>query len=112
MEQLQARVQPKQATFLPTTCNVWLLILKTAWTHQTPTQRFIFAMDQAYFKTMFFSGDRLADMGRVLVPEILRFPNNDGFLFNHMCGGKRFETVVQTCLASSAPLNLVSASAR
>ena len=52
----------------------------------SPTQRFILARDQAYFKAVFFSGDRPADMGQVLVPENLRFPNNDGFLFNHVWG--------------------------
>ena len=44
----------------------------------------IIARDQAYFKTAFFSGDRPADLGQVKVPEILRFLNNDGFLFNHV----------------------------
>ena len=44
------------------------------------------ARDQAYFKAVFFSGDRPGDMGQVKVPEILRFPNNDGFLFNHTWG--------------------------
>ena len=49
-------------------------------------QRFIIVRDQAYFKTAFFSGDRPGDLGQVKVPEILRFPNNDGFLFNHVWG--------------------------
>ena len=48
--------------------------------------RFIFARDQAYFKLAFFSGDRPGDLGQVKVPEILRFPNDDGFLFNHIWG--------------------------
>ena len=52
----------------------------------TRTQRFIFARDQAYFKAVFFSGDRPRDMGLVKVLEILRFPNDDGFLFNHVWG--------------------------
>ena len=78
----------------------------------TPTQRFILARDQAYFKAVFFSGDRPGDIGLVKVPEILRFlacvasvssrgssrklgqeqkksmrfPNDDGFLFNHAWG--------------------------
>ena len=38
------------------------------------------------FKCVFFSGDRLGDLGRLKVPEILRFPNDDGFLFNHVWG--------------------------
>jgi len=50
------------------------------------TQRFILARDQPYFKVVFFSGDRPGDMGQVKVPEILRFPNDDGFLFNHVWG--------------------------
>ena len=50
------------------------------------TQRFILAKDQAYFKAVFFSGDRPGDMGLVKVPEILRFPNDYGYLFNHVWG--------------------------
>ena len=45
----------------------------------TPFQHFIFARDQAYFKSVLFSGDRQGDMGQVKVTEILRFPNDDGF---------------------------------
>ena len=48
----------------------------------TPTTRLVLARDQA----VFFSGDRPGDMGQVKVPEILRFPNDDGFLFNHVWG--------------------------
>ena len=48
--------------------------------------RFIVARDQAYFKLAFFSGDRPGDLGHVKVPEILRFPNDDGLLFNHVWG--------------------------
>ena len=39
-----------------------------------------------YFKVVFFSGDQPGDMGQVKVPEILRFPNDDGLLFNHLWG--------------------------
>ena len=35
---------------------------------------------------MFFSGDRPGDLGQVKVAEILCFPNDDGFLFNHIWG--------------------------
>ena len=48
--------------------------------------RVITAQTSDYFKCVFFSGDRLGDLGRVKVPEILRFPNDDGFLFNHVWG--------------------------
>lgn len=44
------------------------------------------ARDQAYFKLVFFSGDRPGDLGQIKVPEILRFRNDDGFLFNHIWG--------------------------
>ena len=59
---------------------------KLASDNLSPTQRFIVARDQAYFKCVFFSGDSPGDLGRVKVPEILRFPNDDGFLFNHVWG--------------------------
>lgn len=35
---------------------------------------------------MFFSGYGPGDMGQVKVPEILRFPNDDGVLFNQIWG--------------------------
>lgn len=53
---------------------------------RTPVQRFMLARDQAYFKAVFFSGDRPGDMGQVKTQEILRFPNDDGLLFNHVWG--------------------------
>ena len=49
-------------------------------------ERFIVARDQAYFNTAFFSGDRPSDLGQVKTPEILRFPNDYGLLFNHIWG--------------------------
>ena len=36
--------------------------------------------------SVFFSGDRPGDMGQVKVPEILRSPNDDGFLFKNVWG--------------------------
>lgn len=88
-EQLQARVTPKQASpffgdKLAQLCDHIDRNLRSP--NITPTQRFILARDQAYFKAVFFSGDRPGDMGQVKVPEILRFPNDDGFLFNHVWG--------------------------
>lgn len=89
MEQLQARVQPKQASpfFVDKLAQLASHIDKSlASDRLTGSQRFILARDQAYFKAVFFSGDRPGDMGQVKVPEILRFPNNDGLLFNHVWG--------------------------
>jgi integrase len=51
-----------------------------------PLQTYILVRDQAYFKTLFFSGDRPGDLGVVRTNEILRFPNDDGLLFNHTWG--------------------------
>ncbi|KAK3754302.1 hypothetical protein QZH41_006639 [Actinostola sp. cb2023] len=88
-EQLQARIQPKQATpffidkLVQLTTHIEAGLQSSS---LSPTQRFILARDQAYFKAVFFSGDRPGDMGQVKVPEMLRFPNNDGLLFNHVWG--------------------------
>ena len=87
-EQLQARVTPKQATpfFLDKLTQLCLHLDRKLVDAPTAIDRFIIARDQAYFKLAFFSGDRPGDLGQVKVPEILRFPNDDGFLFNHVWG--------------------------
>ena len=88
-EQLQARVSPKQATpfFVDKLARLSDHIEQQLTSSTiTPIQRFILARDQAYFKAVFFSGDSPRDMGHVKVPEILRFPNDDGLLFNHVWG--------------------------
>ena len=51
-----------------------------------PLQTYILTRDQAYLKTLFFSGDRPGDLAQVRTNEILRFPNDDGLLFNHIWG--------------------------
>jgi hypothetical protein len=53
---------------------------------KTNLDRFTLARDYAYFTTTFFSGDGPGDLGQLRVPGILRFPNDDGFLFNHVWG--------------------------
>ena len=88
-EQLQARVTPKQATpfFLDKLTQLAQHLDHALAAPDTSLiQQFLLARDQAYFKAVFFSGDRPGDMGQVQVPEILRFPNDDGFLFNHVWG--------------------------
>ena len=88
-EQLRARVTPKQATpfFVDRLPQLSLFLeRRLAQSTNNPLQCFIIARDQAYFKTVFFSGDRPGDLGQVEVVEILRFPNDDGFLFNHVWG--------------------------
>ena len=88
-EQLRAHITPKQAVplFLPK-----LLLLARFWNKQmaepsvTPSTLFLLARDQAFFRTLFFSADRGSDLGLVKTSEILHFPQDDGFLFNHIWG--------------------------
>ncbi len=87
-EQLQAQVTPKQATpFFVSKLTQLAEHLQTALnTVKTNLDCFILTRDYAYFTTTFFSGDRPGDLGQLKVPGILRFPNDDGFLFNHVWG--------------------------
>ena len=88
-EQLKATITPKQATpfFVEKLAQLSRYIDRCMSVPKaTGTQLFIYARDQAYFKAVFFSSDRPRDMGQVKVPEILRFPNDDGLLFNHIWG--------------------------
>ena len=87
-EQLQARVTPKQATpfFVDKRARLAEHLQRSLEKAKTNIKRFTVALDQAYFKEAFFSGDRPGDLGQVKTPEILRFPNDDGFLFNHVRG--------------------------
>ena len=50
----------------------------------TPSQIYIFARAQAMFKVLFFSGDRAADLLLSKTGDVLRFPDDSGFLFNHL----------------------------
>ena len=88
-EQLQARITLKQAVplFLPKLLlPVRFLNRKTASQSINPSGLFILARDQAFFKILFFSGDRGSDLGMVKTEEILRFPQDDGLLFSHVWG--------------------------
>ena len=88
MEQLQARITPKQAApfFVDKLTQLCLHLERKLQGSDKAIDRFIIARDQAYFKLAFFSGDRPGDLGQIKVPEILRFPNDDGLLFNHIWG--------------------------
>lgn len=88
-EQLQARITPKQATPLfinKLTSLAHLLDKQILLNALSPTDLFIRAGDQAFFKTLFFSGDRSSDLGRVKTTEIAWSPADDGLLFNHVWG--------------------------
>lgn len=88
-EQLQAAVTPKQATplFLVKIVQLSRLIqVKMSVPGITASQLFVYARDAALFKALFFSGDRANDLTLVKTQEIMRFPENDGLLFNHVWG--------------------------
>ena len=69
---------------------------------------FLFATIQAYFKTAFFSGDRPGDLGQDKVPEILRFPNNDGFLFGEKPCGRETKMFLESDEPHKQLLNYLS----
>ena len=75
-EQLQARVTPKQATpfFVDKLTRLAEHLQRSLVSAENNIERFIIARDQAYLKTVFFSGDRPGDLGQVKTAEILRFP--------------------------------------
>lgn len=52
--------------------------------HCKAIDRFVTARDQTYLILAFFSGNRPGNLRHVKVPEILRFPNDEEFLFNHI----------------------------
>ena len=86
-EQLQARITPKQAVplFLPKLLLLARFLNRNIASHSINSSGlFILARDQAFFKTLLFSGDRGSDLGMVKTEEILRFPQDDGLLFNHV----------------------------
>ena len=88
-EQLQAAVIPKQATplFLVKIVQLSRLIQeKMLVPGFTASQLFVYARDAAFFRALFFSGDRASDLTLVKTQEIMRFPRNDGLLFNHVWG--------------------------
>lgn len=52
----------------------------------SPRSRFILARDQAFFKLLFFAGDRAHDLGLMLSQEVKCIPNGKGFLIKHTWG--------------------------
>ena len=87
-EQLQARISPKQTTiFFVDKLTPFSKHLESKLERAvTKRDRFIIERDQAYFKLAFFSGDGPGDLGHVKVPDILRFPNDDELISNHVWG--------------------------
>ncbi|XP_068673221.1 uncharacterized protein [Montipora foliosa] len=88
-EQLQAHVTPKHAIpifpdkLLLLSCHLEKRLLLP---NLSPSEMFVVALDLAFFKCLFYAGDRAGDLGLVKTPEIARFPDDSGFLFNHVWG--------------------------
>ena len=86
-EQLQAQITPTQATpvFVRDLVRLSHFLDKKLLSDKLSSiEMFVLMRDQAFFKTLFFGGDRAGDLGQVKTPEILRFPAGDGLLFNHI----------------------------
>ena len=88
-EQLRASIAPKQA--VPLFADKMLLLSRhiekrLLLSSLSPTEMFVTTRDQAFFKALSFSGDRGGDLGQVKTSDIARFPDDNGFLFNHIWG--------------------------
>jgi len=85
-EQLRARVVPCQAepVFIADLQVISGFIQSRLLSgNLDAVQILVLARDQAFFKSLFFAGDRAADLLLIKTAEILRFPDDSGFLFNH-----------------------------
>ena len=87
IEQLESRVLPSQADpfFISDLAAVAAHIgSRVNRKDVSSSQLFILTRDKAFFKTLFFAGDRAGDLGRVKTQELLYFPHKKGLLFNHV----------------------------
>ena len=55
-------------------------------TQISPSQRYLYARDLAFFCLNFFASDSASDLGRVFTSEDMTLPDNSGFLFCHTFG--------------------------
>ena len=88
-EQIQARALPRKPT--PLFENDLRLLCRTISQklqnkQLSSIEMFTFTRDQAFFTTLFFSGNRAGDLGQVKADDILRFPDNNGLIFNQVWG--------------------------
>ena len=84
-EQSQARVSPKQATpvfFDKYKKLVYHLRQLLLGNNISPSERYIYARDLAFFSLDFFSGDRASDLGRIKTVDVLRHPDGSSLLFH------------------------------
>ena len=103
-EQLQAAVTPKQATPL------FVKTLSALSTHITSkmlepcisaASLFLLARDDASFKCLFFGRDRTNDLKS---QEVLRLPNDQGFLFNQIWGKTLRDCTTNVFAIRASPL--------
>ena len=88
-EQLCACISPKQAVplfllELLLLAHFWSRKIEEHWIYSSGL--FVLVQGQAFFKVLLFSGDCGSDLGMVRTEEILRFPQDEGLLFNHVWG--------------------------
>lgn len=87
-EQLKARVTPRQAEHILSAdlavISSYLEGLLLDSSELSAIQIFFNVRDQALFQALFYAGDCAADMLQIRVSDILYFPDNSGFLFNHI----------------------------
>ena len=88
-EQAQARVSPKQVTplffdkFKKLVYHLRSLLLGKS---ISPSERYIYARDLAFFSLDFFSGDRASDLGRFKTIDVLKHPDGSSLLFHQRAG--------------------------
>lgn len=87
-EQLKARVVPRLAELLLVddlaTISEFIHARIQECENSEPSKIYILARDQSVFKSLFFAADRAADLLGLKAVDILRFPDNSGFVINHM----------------------------
>lgn len=88
-EQAQAIVTPKQAG--PLFFDKFLALcnsIKASLLQQdiSPTTRYIYARDLAFFCLDFYSGDRASDLGRLKTSDVICLPDQESLLFCHTFG--------------------------
>ena len=111
-EQSQARVPPKQATpvFFDKYKKLVYHLRQLLLGNISPSERYIYARDLAFFSLDFFSGDRASGLGRIKTVNVLRHPDSSSPLFHQRVGktlrGKtsRAFTVKQTANPAICPV--------
>lgn len=88
LEQSKSHVSSKQAKplFLVKLRKLSDHLDKMLHSDLSMSERFVILRDQAFFKTLFFAGDRANDLGLTLTQEIKKLSDGKGFFFCHTVG--------------------------